>query len=247
MGAEPVDDEHLSPVLRKATDDDLEPLVRYVKHRHTTTFGRATKSSLYANPHDRLVDDIVFEVRTFGGNSLLNPLRPNGVPYAEVVGDVASKLKVKGEKGASVEDQEIGILLKILDDSVKKMSPAEREALEEEFRKAGVKNASFAAGAPIAAVLAQAGVQLTGFMAYRIAVVVANAVAKAVLGRGLSLVGNAALVKVLGVLAGPVGWAVSGLWTAAGLAGPAYRVTIPVVCHVAMLRQKQKFADLSDE
>ncbi len=246
MEADPLYDEHLSPVLLRAPDEDLDPLVKYVSDRTTSTFGKATKQKSYKDPHERLVADIVYEVRTFGANSLLNVVRKNGVAYAEIVSDVCSKLKVDTGKHDSVDEKETEVLLKILDDSLAKMSKEERGTLEDEFRKAGVKNPDLSAGKPIAAILAQAGIQVTGFLGYRLAVIVANAVAKAVLGRGLSLVGNAALVRALGVFAGPVGWAVTGLWTAVDLAGPAYRVTIPVVCHVAFLRQKQRFEDLSE-
>ncbi len=246
MMATELHDPDLTPLLRGCSTEELQPLVEYVTKTRTNTYGSATKEGVYTSPHNRLVDDLVHEIRTFGGNSLVNVVRGGGVPYAEVVRDVASQLKVKAAKDASVEEIELGVLLKILDESIKKMSPEERGALEDEFRRAGVKNVNLGAGAPIATILAQAGVQLTGFFAYRTAAIVANAIAKLILGRGLSLGANAALMRILGVAAGPVGWAVSGIWTAVDLAGPAYRVTIPCVCHVAFLRQKRKFGDLAD-
>jgi uncharacterized protein YaaW (UPF0174 family) len=246
MAADDLHDPDLTPLLRECSSEDLQPLVEYVTRTRTQTYGAATKERVYDDPHNRVVDDVVHEVATFGGNSLANRVRGRGVRYAEVVADVAAQLKVKTAKDATVEERELAILLKILDDSINKMSVDEREALEEEFRRAGVKNADFRAGAPVAAVLAQAGVQLTGFFAYRMAVIVANAVAKAVLGRGLSLGANAALTRLLGIFAGPIGWAISGIWTAVDLAGPAYRVTIPCVCHIALLRQKRQYGELAD-
>jgi len=56
---------------------------------------------------------------------------------------------------------------------------------------------------------------------------------------------NAVLMRVIGTFAGPVGWAVTGLWTLVSAAGPAFRVTVPCVCHIAFLRQKARFADAS--
>jgi uncharacterized protein YaaW (UPF0174 family) len=70
------------------------------------------------------------------------------------------------------------------------------------------------------------------------AMLVANHVARVLLGRGLSVGAGAAIAKMIGLAAGPVGWAVTGAWAAIDLAGPAYRVTVPVVLHVALLRQK---------
>ena len=73
---------------------------------------------------------------------------------------------------------------------------------------------------------------------------VANALAKFLTGRGLTIVANAALTKWLSVFAGPIGWAVTALWTVIDIAGPAYRVTIPAVIQIAYMRQKPRYAGL---
>lgn len=237
-------DPDLTGLFRTCTNDELDPVVQYIL--------KATTNELDINPtykankgnHARYVDPIVSEIRTFGGNSLVNLVRGDGVEYVEIVKDVAGKLRVKTVEGSTVADIERSILLKILADSVEKMSPEERAALQEEFEKAGVKGVDLSAGIPAGVLAAQLAVQMSGFLAYRIAVIVANAVAKAVLGRGLSLAANAALTRILGVLAGPIGWAITGLWTLIDVSGPAYRVTIPVVCHVGFLRQKKEFESL---
>lgn len=246
MAVEDLHDPALTPLLLTCSEEELQPLVDYIQKTTTNTFGKATRERAYVHPQNRLVDDIVWEIRTFGGNSFVNAVRGDGVPYAEIVRDVSSKMKVKPSPNASLEESELALLLKILDDALKEMSPEQRADLEEEFRRAGVRNPSVRAGIPIATMLAQAGIQLTGFLAYRVAVIVANAVARAVLGRGLSFAANAAFTRALGIFAGPVGWAITGIWTAIDLAGPAYRVTIPCVCHVAFLRQKHKLEDLAD-
>lgn len=43
---------------------------------------------------------------------------------------------------------------------------------------------------------------------------------------------------MIAVFLGPVGWVLTGVWTAIDLAGPAFRVTVPCVLHIAMLRQR---------
>ena len=80
-----------------------------------------------------------------------------------------------------------------------------------------------------------------GFACYKWLVVVANAL---LTGRGLTIAANAALTKWLSVLAGPIGWAVTALWTVIDIAGPAYRVTIPAVIQIAYMRQKPRYAGL---
>ncbi|GAA8784687.1 hypothetical protein BTM142_04890 [Helicobacter pylori] len=52
--------------------------------------------------------------------------------------------------------------------------------------------------------------------------------------------GKVALKKTLGILAGPIGWAITGALVSINLAGPAYRVTVPACVLIAALRLKLK-------
>ncbi len=54
------------------------------------------------------------------------------------------------------------------------------------------------------------------------------------------MVGKVALKKTLGILAGPIGWVITGALVSVNLAGPAYRVTVPACVLVAALRLKLK-------
>ncbi|GAA9011795.1 hypothetical protein HpHA119_03850 [Helicobacter pylori] len=54
------------------------------------------------------------------------------------------------------------------------------------------------------------------------------------------VVGKVALKKTLGILAGPIGWVITGALVSINLAGPAYRVTVPACVLIATLRLKQK-------
>ena len=88
------------------------------------------------------------------------------------------------------------------------------------------------------AVAMQAAIRNGGFAAYKLAVIVTNAVSKAILGRGLSFAAGHTLTKTIGIFAGPIGWVLTGVWTLVDIAGPAYRVTVPCVLHIAYLRRK---------
>nr|WP_240444457.1 hypothetical protein [Helicobacter pylori] len=52
--------------------------------------------------------------------------------------------------------------------------------------------------------------------------------------------GKVALKKTLGILAGPIGWVITGALVSINLAWPAYRVTVPACVLVATLRKKLK-------
>ncbi|MGF6570035.1 uncharacterized protein YaaW (UPF0174 family) [Paraburkholderia sp. GAS333] len=155
------------------------------------------------------------------------------IAYDEVVKDVASHLKVAFDKKDDLLVIEDSILRKILRDSFEKMSAEERAAVLKELNVSDLSMLKPAAGAALIA----AG-RLGGFATYKLSLIVANAVSKALLGRGLPLAVNATLARTIGALLGPIGWVVTGVWTLADMASPAYRVTVPCVIQLAYMRQK---------
>ena len=86
-----------------------------------------------------------------------------------------------------------------------------------------------------------------GFKSYQLTLIVVNAISRALIGRGLTFAGNAALTRTMAILTGPIGWVITGLWTAIDVAGAAYRVTIPAVIQVAALRQKHLYEQNAKE
>ena len=231
----------LNPILEKATDEELLPIVDCLKAKMSNcidTDERYKKAPL--NP-SKYTDLIANEIRLFGGNTFANLCRGEGVSYKEVVCDVADKLKVHYNKYGDIELIEVSILQKVFDSAWKSMSNEQKKALIDEI---GGINLPIGSSSTM---ILQTLLKMGGFKTYQLAVIVANSIAKCLLGRGLSFAANASLTKGLSVCIGPVGWIVSSLWMAIDLAGPSYRVTIPCVIHIAILRQKQKNAtDMKD-
>lgn len=250
---------NLSLLLAQSDIPDLDTLVDYItdsgKGRISLSkdvcarLVKCKERGVYSDFDRNLIGK---EICAFGGNTLTNVYRDvrNAVPlgnlldrvlpdvdatvaYDEVVKDVASHLKVAFDKKDDLLIVEDGILRKILRDSFEKMSPDERAAVLKEL---GVSDLSMLGPAAGAAFIA-AG-RVGGFATYRLALIVANAVSKALLGRGLPLAVNATISRTIGVLLGPIGWAVTGAWTLADMASPAYRVTVPCVIQIAYMRQK---------
>jgi uncharacterized protein YaaW (UPF0174 family) len=157
--------------------------------------------------------------------------------------DVCDKMKVNYSKDASVERIENNLLLKVLNDALEKMSSEEIRQLAESI---GIKNLTlFTPEAMLGAF--QTVFRAGGFKSYQLTVIVVNAVLKALIGRGLQFASGAALTRTIGILTGPIGWAITGAWTAVDIASAAYRVTIPAVIQVAALRQKHLYAKQADE
>lgn len=251
--------DNLSLLLAQADIADLDILVDYI-----TDSGKG-RISLNDDVCERLVkckergayteldrNLIRKELLEFGGNTLTNVYRDvrssiavgslldrilpdvdTAITYDEVVKDVASHLNVPFSNDDDILIVEDGLLRKILRNSFEKMSAEERAAILKELNVTDLSMLGPAAGAALIA----AG-RMGGFTTYKLALIVANAVSKALLGRGLPLAVNATVARTVGVLLGPIGWAVTGLWTLADMASPAYRVTVPCVIHIAYMRQK---------
>ena len=227
-------DNDLNPVLERASDADLLPLVEYMLKKLSNGIDTDERYKSDPKKPTSYADLIADEIRLFGGNTFANLARGGvGVPYKEVVCDVADKMKVSYNKASTVERIELLIVQKIFEDSIEKMTEEDRQKLIKDLGIRGIPVGSSAT------MIMQAIIKMGGFKSYQIAVIVANSIAKFILGRGLSFAANASLTKIMSIFAGPIGWVISSLWTSIDIAGPSYKTTIPCVIHVAMLRQKQ--------
>ena len=225
-------DNDLNPVLERASDADLLPLVEYMLKKLSNGIDTDERYKSDPKKPTSYADLIADEIRLFGGNTFANLARGGvGVPYREVVCDVADKMKVSYNKASTVERIELLIVQKIFEDSIEKMTEEDRQKL---IKDLGIRGIPVGSSATM-----QAIIKMGGFKSYQIAVIVANSIAKFILGRGLSFAANASLTKIMSIFAGPLGWVISSLWTLIDVAGPSYKTTIPCVIHVAMLRQKQ--------
>ena len=236
--------------LSKCTDEDLNDLVYCLTHdkdgskRLTEELTLSDSYKKHYPYHSLYWEEIAAEIQCFGGNTFANMFRGGkGVLYKEVLCDVCDKMKVNYNKNSPVKRIENGLISKVLEDSLEKMSPDEIRRLATEL---GIKNTQNITKQVLLGSF-QTIFRAGGFKSYQLTVIVVNAVLKALIGRGLSFAGNAAATRVFAVLSGPIGWVITGLWTAFDIAGAAYRVTIPAVIQVAALRQKILYANTADE
>lgn len=227
-------DEDLNPVLEKSSDTDLNTLVEYLKTKFSQTLTVQDAYKKYEPAHSHYSDLIAKEIRDMGGNSFANLFRGcEGPCYHEIVCDVASKIKAPFNKKKSVSDIENSILETILTKALEEMSDEDKETLLKEMGASGSVNTASIATSTFLTIFRSGG-----FYSYQLTVIIANQIARLILGRGLMLATNAALTRAASILTGPIGWAITGIWTAIDIAGPAYKITIPCVLHIAMLRKK---------
>jgi len=223
--------------LAKCSSNDLSPLVSVITLEGGVTCDLYCYDESGKTDYREHLGAICDELRKFGSNTLATLFRGGkGVPYREIVRDVADKVDVAYSGTDSVEVIEKGIVEKIFVEACKNMTA---EQCAEFMTGSGYE--SYAVGGVSSAAVIELFRQ-GGFSSYKIAVIVANALAQQFLGHGLSLAMNAGLTKALSILAGPIGIAISALWTAIDIAGPAYRVTVPAVAYIGALRSIKQSA-----
>lgn len=231
--------------LSKCSDSDLQDLFEcLIKDKdgdYRLTEMLTTLDSYKQNypHHSKYWKELADELQSFGGNTFVNFFRRGGVLYKEVLTDVCEKLNVNFNKNSSTELIERYMFQKLFSDVVENMDEADRKQLYDSISRStadSILDYKPQALNSIAMVAFKAG----GFASYKIAVIVANFVWKLIFGKGLSFVANQTLTKALSLWSGPIGWVITGAWTALDIAGPAYRVTIPAVIQVALLRMKIK-------
>lgn len=225
-------------LLNSSSNEELEPLVEYILKASTENLSITPEYKRHHPDHARYSDRIYDEIRLFGGNTFLNVFRKEGPRYSEVLKDAARKVGVKNTSNASIVELEQRMIQELLRKSAKEAEGKDREELEKVLRKAGMSHRdykAFLSGASLATLLAP---HLYRVFMYQASSLIATAIARQLLGHGVRIGTAFALGRAGAVLLGPLGWAVAGLWTAADIAGPAYRITVPCTLHIAMLRQK---------
>ena len=225
----------LVEILTGIKQDKYKQFFKYVEEVNMTEeLTMQDKYKQFYPDHIKYVEEIIGEIQCFGANTFATMFRGGkGVLYREVLCDVCDKMKVNYNKESSVERIEEELFSKILRDSMDKMSEEELKTFAKEVGFDSVKGFSKQA----IFIAMQTAIKDGGFASYQLALIVANAVAKAVLGSGLTLATNAGITRAIGVFAGPIGWVITGAWTAADVAGPAFRITVPAVIEVAFLRK----------
>lgn len=230
-------------VLRKMNNDELKVLIQILLDKGCVTEDLSS-SELFRTCHESgnyapCIDLVDEEIRRFGGNTIVNLFRGGGPEYKEIACDVCEKLDVEVDQSKRMREIDTALLKKVLTNMWEEMEDKDRRELLESLNIKITTDSNFKAEGLAALLTAfRAG----GFASYQLTMIVVNAVAKMILGRGLALATNATINKVLGIVTGPIGIALTTMWVVADITGPAYRVTIPVVIYLAAMRQAYRNA-----
>lgn len=227
--------------LQQAKNEDLKTLVDILTHDTDGEIRIAeqltnTDTYLYCYPYrlNMMWQEIAGELQRFGGNTLANLCRNEGIRYREILQDVCRKLEVYFCGYESTEEIERHLLEKVCMDSVENMSEEELRKMIQELNIPMKNPRKYMIVAALQMAILRGGILFT-----RIAAYITRLISRMLIGRSTLMIGSNLLNKVLGTLAGPLGWAITAGWTVYDLASPAYRVTIPGVIQVAYMRMRQ--------
>ena len=216
-------------ILDTFSNEELEPLVQIILEKGSATEMLSSNEDYkrYHPDHHKYVSVIKQELLDFGSNTFWSQ-----EDYRTLLKDVCKKMDA-GCGDESLEEMEQSLLAQVFGKSWEKLSEDDRDAVLQtlDARDAAALRKEKGATAVAAFIVRQGG-----FKSYQWAVIIANSLAKQVMGQGLKFATNAALTQALHIFAGPIGWVLTA-WSILDIAGPAYRVTIPAVCYIASMRQ----------
>ena len=222
----------LLELLSNADHQDLDALVDVLTDagKGRVALSKSSKVAMSEAKSSKFYDEdliklIISELQHFGGNSLVNLARGDGVDYRVIVSDVADYLGVRVASNESVVTMEGKILARLFMKTWQEMGPEERERHSADargFNADGTYN--FALLKALMMSSGTASLQGLFFAPPFMSLVGSGALA----GRFLA----SRLAGIAGI-AGMVGW------VAYKATGEALRVTIPCVALIGIIRHKQ--------
>ena len=227
--------------LGTVPSESLGPLVDFLTDQYNEDLSQSVAYGEHYPDHHQYWREIATEIQTFGGNTISNVYRGEGTYYKDILCDVCNRMGVKYDPSLSIETIERQFLEHTLANTLDKLNPNERAEIVEELGSSGSsKTIAGKAGIQIAQSLLRHG----GFATYKWAVILAHRtvgdLSSIVLGKGLPFAASSFITRGTKFLIGPIGMAIGAAWTVYDIHGPAYRVTVPAVIYIIMLRLGQK-------
>jgi len=169
---------------------------------------------------------------------LIKYIMGNEPSYRDIVRLVADKLKITYPKYLSARELEILIAKKVLETVWEKMTPEQRQEMEQGLRKVAQQfdkgGELLLSGSMFSALTAA---QLSGFGIYLLASTSLGAITAA-LGVTLPFVVYTTMSSTIAIIIGPVGWVGLGLLALWQLTGPNHKHLLSAVLYICMLRTK---------
>lgn len=230
--------------LQYCTEDDIRQLAEFIIYDKDGD--ERIASEILAHPDFKARDGqpdqwrkswklVAGELQHFGGDTLVNLFRRQGVPYREVLTDVCGKLKVKYDKQGSTYDVENSLIERLVELSWSEMSEDQRQATLDSLEMEALGGAGWSLVNKM--IRSSSGsLAWSSWLAQSAQAVFSPFSLKAV---GAGAVGFLAQ-RGAGVVAGPLAAVALAVPM---ITGTAYRVTVPATIQIAYMRRKYEQQD----
>ena len=225
--------------LRRCPNAELQKLCDYLTFDSDGTYRISEELSdtdayirNYPDNMKGMMDEVANELLKFGSNSIMtfiNDGRPDS--YEDVVRRVCKKMKVDISERDDTVEMEHHLLQHICETALSNMSDEDIDDLAEEIglMKKNINKQLMISGLLMA-------MKRYPQVFYRVVSYVVTRVLAFLGGRAAAVTGAQVLQRIFGIATGPIGWIAMTAWTLWDIAAPAYRVIIPAVMHVAVMR-----------
>jgi uncharacterized protein YaaW (UPF0174 family) len=227
-------DKDLAPVLRNASNEELQPLVDYILNDANSRLEINPSYKKHNPDHRKYLPLIESEILSYGGNTFKNAYGKKFPSYHEVACNVAKKIDASYDRDWPIEKIEEAILSKIENKDFEKMNNKKKLA---HLKKLGLRTSPGDLTKDTPLFSFKGLIERAGFILFKIFLFFFNVFAKFFLVKKLYLPPEDSLIRLMALLCPPFGW----IYLAFDLSGPSYRVTIPSVYHIAKLRMKNVF------
>lgn len=227
--------------LQFASNNDLRTLCDILSLNDNGEFRMneqlsGTDSYINCYPHNMvgMWKDLAYELQTFGGNTFVNLFgrQGRGPAYECIVNDVCRKVGIKVQRHADCEEMEHLLIEFFTEKALGNMSETELRGICEELGITHKKQMTKTA--LIAIIIATRKISMRAYLF--IMQLIMSFVERFLVSRTFLVLTGGLLSRSLNILTGPIGTAALTGYTLWEIAGPAYRVTIPAVLQVAMMR-----------
>ena len=185
--------------------------------------------------HAERVEAVVEEVLRCGDHTITGRLGAGNRSYLQLVCDALHNLELPEAPAPNVLGLEMRVVRYVLDSEFDRLPPALQTELLGEFFAGGFFQGGLRGYEPMHPFLTRVQPGKRVLASGKVGRAMRKAGARELRRRAKNMVTRAALRVVLRGLAGPAYWALAAWdWL-----GPAYRLTVPVVCYVAYLRKRQ--------
>lgn len=227
-------DEHLTPLLLGSSEAELALLIEFL--------GRPPSGLLWLDrrvrgpgaSHAERVEAVVAEVLRCGSHSIGGRLGGGKRAYLQIVCDVLQELELNEAPARGIHELELRVVRYVLDSEFDRLAPEYQDKLLAHFFAGDFFLGGLRGYDALHSLMTHVGPELRKLSAGKIGRTMRRVGGRALGRRARSMAMKAGLKIVVRGFAAPVQWAMT-TWD---WLGPAFRLTVPVICYVAFLRHR---------